>query len=626
MKTLVKMLEGSAVSKHQQFFETGQLDFLSLSTKYKPVRNCSIEMDTTLHAGGHEPGLKPGSKKRTSTWAEGFAEELNIPIPQDETFFKILDFLQKRENIVIKDYGNQNIKVFPESRRGNANYQKKMGAKIKDALFFGTKILPETMFLTITCDPNQHGQNRIKAWASFPKEVGKVCKEMKRKFHAEYVEVKESTLNGFPHAHIMLMFPAGTVKGYDKMKNGGKIRFGAIANTVKQFRTAKIFDLKCVKGKNVIHYMAKYISKGFDETKKPNLTKGGQITDDIKKMLFALVLSVKTGKRLFNMSRMLSDKIKENQMLYAMGLVEEKTISKVDKDGTIRGITIQNPEKIYEMADWETIVRGKMKSLPDKKLFNAPRRFKEFAEDILRDRISDCLQLAENVLEIWNDPFPDELHAGLARLYLIQICNNLPDCTKANRFEIPYNVVKTNMGLRKEVCLKYPAELVEKNEDFMQPAGCRGCFLKDLVSLIRGTFPGIFATAEQLEELSKMDDLSWFFSVRTYINTAIKDINLLNINGRIERRKVKANRGEMTTMEKRQRSMGQTFENQAFRFYRKKMFDKSREERTRLTQQTEINFPDSIKDRKKRFEEAKLSREERLARQGITREMIDKII
>lgn len=626
MRAFLRMFEGTTVAQRTEYSRTGWQEFLSLSPTHKPVRNCQMEVDSSLHAGGYELGVPPGYKKRSVTWAAGFACALDVPAPQDATFTEILRYLKSRENVIIKDYGKQNIKIFPENRRGNAAYQKKMGSKIIDALTFGTKMCPETLFLTITCDPAQHNNSKIQAWLNFPKEVGRVCKELKRKHRAEYVEVRESTLQGYPHAHIMLMFPAGTVKGYGKMRNNTPIKFGAIAATIRKFRTAKIFDLKCVKGDNVIYYMSKYISKGFDELSATDFYKSSEDAEKIKKMIYALVMSVKTGKRLFNMTRALSDKVKENQMLYALGLTGQKEDFSATHAATKSQMSAWSSDKFFQRENWADIVRAKMQDLPDRKLFNAPKRFRSIAEDILSKRISDCLSLADTVLRVWQDPFPSEEDAGLARLSLIQICNNLPDCSRARKTSVPFVVAQSVMRKDRRECFESPGEFYDKTKDFAQPTGCRGCFLRDFVSLILGTFPGIFATSEQLADLAAADDLSWFLSVRALVNEAINNIEALNVGVRRIWTLAEPYKQPISLAEKRKRAMGKSIRNQAFRLYREQVCAPSGGAVPGLSSPSEPVFPGSVEPIAKGAVTTDGYLPKSLEQCGITREILDDIV
>lgn len=285
-------------------------DFLS-----KPVCNNSHPQERCSHGMPAELALYPKEKEqkdkkrikliqRCSKEAKAIAEgEID-----DENIRNILKAIQS-QNIFLRYVDAQcKVRYFEGFAKGTERYNKVYSSKIQDAIKEMVDKGYETFALTLTCDRTKYFYNRLVAWSKSTEEINKVLENLRKNRGCEYTWVKESFKNGFPHAHIVLGFPKGTIKGYGKLRNRQKLYFGWLYKYVRSKVTSRIFRLECIKGENVKHYLTKYISK-FDDFDIYKLSeKKGSFTKEERKALLCLIFTKLTNTRQFGISNNLKKK------------------------------------------------------------------------------------------------------------------------------------------------------------------------------------------------------------------------------------------------------------------------------------------------------------------------------
>ena len=166
----------------------------------------------------------------------------------------------------------------------------------------------------MTYDIKKHGYDRLEAWSKFSSHIQKTLHYFINHHHAKVVWVKESTKNGYPHAHCLLCFPRGTIKGYSKMKNGLKIKYGWIFDKVKKFAMSRIFDISVVKGKNLKYYLTKYLTKDDEHSISAMASQTTPYTVEQRKSIYCLFFTTLTGSRTIGISKALRpQKINPNE-------------------------------------------------------------------------------------------------------------------------------------------------------------------------------------------------------------------------------------------------------------------------------------------------------------------------
>ena len=171
----------------------------------------------------------------------------------------------KRQKIVLSGIRADGKPFFAEGyAKGTQRYNKKYKFKIIDYIKEMQQEGLETFALTITADVKQFNDNYLTAWQDYSKAMYETLENLRKHKGAKYVGIKESTKKGAPHAHIVLGFPKGTIKGYDKMKNRQRIWHGDLVEEIKKRTRSRIFRLEKVDGDNVKFYLTKYVSKFAD--------------------------------------------------------------------------------------------------------------------------------------------------------------------------------------------------------------------------------------------------------------------------------------------------------------------------------------------------------------------------
>ena len=206
------------------------------------------------------------------------------------------------------------IRFFEAYSKGTERYNKKQRFKIMDATATAVAQGYECFCVTLTYDIKKHGYDRLEAWSKFSSHIQKTLHYFINHHQAKVVWVKESTKNGYPHAHCLLCFPKGTIKGYSKMKNGLKIKYGWIFNKVKKFSMSRIFDISVVKGKNLKYYLTKYLTKDDEHSISAMASQTAPYTSEQRKSIYCLFFTTLTGSRTIGISKALRpQKINTNE-------------------------------------------------------------------------------------------------------------------------------------------------------------------------------------------------------------------------------------------------------------------------------------------------------------------------
>lgn len=200
------------------------------------------------------------------------------------------------------------IRFFEAYSKGTERYNKKQRFKIMDATATAVAQGYECFCVTLTYDIKKHGYDRLEAWSKFSSHIQKTLHYFINHHKAKVVWVKESTKNGYPHAHCLLCFPKGTIKGYSKMKNGLKIKYGWIFDKVKKFAMSRIFDISVVKGKNLKYYLTKYLTKDDENSISAMASQTTPYTSEQRKSIYCLFFTTLTGSRTIGISKALRPK------------------------------------------------------------------------------------------------------------------------------------------------------------------------------------------------------------------------------------------------------------------------------------------------------------------------------
>ena len=224
-------------------------------------------------------------------------------------------------------------------KKGFYRYSKEVKEKIIKGCKYITRENRQVLFVTTTCNPTAVGFDRWYAWKNYPVFLNQLWGKYIKHKGLEVVWKKESHLNGFPHVHAVLSFPAGTIKGFEKWKSGVELYNGLIR---KMFPATEGFmrpSVKKLTGNKVPYYLVKYLTKGTSVTLAKLANKKGKFTKDERKMIQEVLYSTMTGSRLYAVPRNLEEKMK----LLEKKEVEEKVIVK----DSVKEISVEEAYKNY---------------------------------------------------------------------------------------------------------------------------------------------------------------------------------------------------------------------------------------------------------------------------------------
>lgn len=216
----------------------------------------------------------------------------------DDEIKRAIKLLGNRIMILRYKNDQNETRYFESFTKGTNRYNKKLSSKVKDFTSAVCANGTETFALTVTCDPKKYNNNRFDAWKSYTADINKTLENLRKHKGLKYLWVKESTKKGYPHAHIVLSFPKGFCKGYDKMQNAKRLYYGEFYEYIKKNVVAPRFDLQPIKGKNLKYYLTKYISKGENDDVYRLGKKEELLTKAERKEALAFIMTTVTKTRL----------------------------------------------------------------------------------------------------------------------------------------------------------------------------------------------------------------------------------------------------------------------------------------------------------------------------------------
>lgn len=216
----------------------------------------------------------------------------------DDEIKRAVKLLANRIMILRYKNDKNETRYFESFTKGTNRYNKKLSSKVKDFTAAVCSNGTETFALTITCDPKKYEHNRFNAWKNYTKDINKTLENLRKHKGLKYLWVKESTKKGYPHAHIVLSFPKGFCKGYDKMQNAKRLFYGEFYEYIKENVVAPIFELQPIKGNNLKYYLTKYISKGEEDDVYRLGKKAEELTEAERKEALSFLMTTVTKTRL----------------------------------------------------------------------------------------------------------------------------------------------------------------------------------------------------------------------------------------------------------------------------------------------------------------------------------------
>lgn len=216
----------------------------------------------------------------------------------DDEIKRAVKLLANRIMVLRYKNDKNETRYFESFTKGTNRYNKKLSSKVKDFTAAVCSNGTETFALTITCDPKKYEHNRFNAWKNYTKDINKTLENLRKHRGLKYLWVKESTKKGYPHAHIVLSFPKGFCKGYDKMQNAKRLFYGEFYEYIKANVVAPVFELQPIKGNNLKYYLTKYISKGEEDDVYRLGKKTEELTDAERKEALSFLMTTVTKTRL----------------------------------------------------------------------------------------------------------------------------------------------------------------------------------------------------------------------------------------------------------------------------------------------------------------------------------------
>lgn len=278
--------------------------------------------------------------------------------------------------------GKGRAKWFESYTKGTKRYNKIQKGKILDFVEARKQEGKDCFFLTLTCDVKKYA-SRPDAWLNYlDKEVRPVIENLRKHYDAEYVGTLESTLNGYPHIHMMLFFPHNKFPEFKHYHNQQKIRKGRLFDMIKKKVNSEVFDLEAAKGKNLKWYLVKYIGKGVDED----------------------IFSLLDKKEPWNES----DLKRVQEFVYLKMFHRRKLL--MTRKGCKKAKIVQKKEGSFEDKEIESLVQSV-----------APEASASVVKKCTKEEIKDRVCLLKKRI----DEMPAD-HATKLRGYLTSICTNSP--------------------------------------------------------------------------------------------------------------------------------------------------------------------------------------------------------
>lgn len=220
-------------------------------------------------------------------------------------------------------------------QKGAERYQTKEKWEIIDFCKTADKKYKNCIFLTLTMAQNHYFGNFARAWKDFAKELSKFTQKLQRFMNCDYVWVKESTLKGFPHAHLLIYHNEDFNHAF-KRKRGKKgqkyISGGEWFNFLKKAWTFGYFDSDVNRRKNTYNYLVKYIVKSAKVQFK-NILKASRVKAEDTKDLLTIIMPIYSHTRGYQMSQMkISEEVKEERIKESEFLTERRKEEKEKKE------------------------------------------------------------------------------------------------------------------------------------------------------------------------------------------------------------------------------------------------------------------------------------------------------
>lgn len=290
----------------------------------KPQKNCKAGCSQFLV-------VSPESAQESEEKKEKIDEDkLNfIAIAKERAFTDTelkhaADWIVRKCGMLWVEISPEVRKLIPSNNKGSARYMYKTCRDVIDAteaictedrdIYFWTPEVWTKLY-----------ENRFVAWNNFREdEVMPILEHLRKHHHCWFVLVMESTAKGFPHAHVVLSFPKGEFK-FDRRKKGGTpVRFGKLFDIFKKRCYSPRIDLRWAKGKNTKNYLAKYVTKGTENTLGKIAKKEGSLTDKERKTVMGLLYTSLVNKRMWSATR--KARIKEDKEKQRLSEEEEKQL------------------------------------------------------------------------------------------------------------------------------------------------------------------------------------------------------------------------------------------------------------------------------------------------------------
>lgn len=286
--------------------------------------NCILQVPRDFVNPDSSKGI---GKNRRRTARERFPNsfsKLDIPYLDITTMLKDFAMHLRRQPMILTVKDDDSGCFFPAPIKGSAMYNEKYRRRITEA----SRILGETydavFFLTITYSVNQHGHDYINAWKSFQEHGLKIKRELRRKLKVEYVEVVESTRNGYPHSHILLGVNNKAWLPKKSDLRGTKVVKGRLVRLLVKYLPSPVFELKLAEDKKVANYLMKYITKTMTADSLETASSTGELSSKDTKGFLSCFMPILSETRQFRISQGLQTKLKDAKTWD--GLISEEAL------------------------------------------------------------------------------------------------------------------------------------------------------------------------------------------------------------------------------------------------------------------------------------------------------------
>lgn len=236
-------------------------------------------------------------------------------------------------------------------QKGAERYQTKAKWEIIDFCKTADKKYKNCVFLTLTMAQEAYNGNFAYAWKPFSKELSKFTEKLRKFMDCDFVWVKESTLKGFPHAHLLIYH---NEEFHHEFRNKGKkkkkkyISAGEWYDFLHRAWTFGFFDSDINRRKNTYNYLVKYIVKSAKAQFK-NILKASKVTKEDAKDLLTVVMPIYSKTRGYQMSQMeIAEEVKAERIESNVFLTEEERKKAEEKElEFLRSSTAREESRTY---------------------------------------------------------------------------------------------------------------------------------------------------------------------------------------------------------------------------------------------------------------------------------------